>query len=157
MAVEEALVFYEDLQVGYRFSSQGRTVTEADIVNFAGLSGDYNSLHVDAEYGRQSIFGERVAHGLLGLAMASGLFNSTELHHKCRKSFIALLSIESWRFLVPIKINDTVHLEVEISGKKETSNPTRGVVVFKRMLVNQKGEIVQEGIVPMLMARRKAD
>jgi len=155
--LDELHLYYEDLKKGFRFSSPARTVTEADIVNFAGLSADYNPLHIDAEYGRKSIFGERVAHGLLGLVIASGLFTRTDLNFRCRKSLIALLSVDSWKFLGPIRIGDTVHLEVEVADKRVTSKPDRGVVVFRRILINQRGETVQEGNSTMLIYRRKAD
>lgn len=150
----ESALYFEDFEVGARFSSSARTVTEADIVNFAGVSGDYNALHVDAEYAKKSIFGERVAHGLLGLVIASGLFTGTDLNARCGKSLLALLGIESWKFKRPLKIGDTVHLEIEVSGKRETSRPDRGVVAFRRMLVNQRGDIVQEGEMPMLMLKK---
>ncbi|MFZ5631503.1 MAG: MaoC/PaaZ C-terminal domain-containing protein [Bacillota bacterium] len=152
----EPALYFEDLEVGARFSSSARTVTEADIVNFAGVSGDYNALHVDAEYAKNSIFGERVAHGLLGLVIASGLFTGTDLNARCSKSLLALLGIDSWKFKGPLKIGDTVHLEIEVADKRETSRPDRGVVVFRRILVNQRGEVVQEGQWPMLILKKNS-
>ncbi|MEH6944876.1 MaoC/PaaZ C-terminal domain-containing protein [Bacillus sp. JJ722] len=150
---EEAL-YFEDFKVGEIFSSPARTITEADIVNFAGLSGDYNALHVDEVYAKQSIFGERVAHGLLGLTIASGLFTRTDLNRRMSSTLLALLGINSWSFIKPIRIGDTIHLEVEIISKKETSNNERGIVNFKRKVVNQKAELIQEGITPMLIMRK---
>lgn len=148
--------YFEDLEVGTVFSTPGRTVTEADIVNFAGLSADYNPLHVDAEYCKENtIFGERVAHGLLGLVISSGLFTRSDLNYRIRETTLALLGINSWMFKGPIRIGDTIHVDVEIVGKRETGKADRGVVVFKRKLVNQRGEVVQEGEMPMLIARKK--
>lgn len=147
-------LFYEDFQVGDKFLSPSRTVTETDIVNFAGLSGDYNLLHIDKGYAEQSIFQERIAHGLLGLSIASGLFTRTELNQRMSKNLIALLELKSWKFLKPIKINDTIHLEIEIVEKRETRNESRGIVNFNRRIINQNGVIVQEGITPMMIARK---
>lgn len=147
--------YFEDLEVGSTYLSPGRTVTETDIVIFAGLSADYNMLHTDAEYSKNTVFGERIAHGLLGLAIASGLFTRTELNRRLKETVIAMLGINSWRFTAPIKIGDTVHLEIEITSKKETSKPDRGVVAFKRRLINQRGEVVQEGEIPLMIKRKK--
>ncbi|RJQ29952.1 MAG: acyl dehydratase [Peptococcaceae bacterium] len=155
MLKEPERYFFEDLAIGDKVVSPGRTVTEADIVVFAGLSADYMPLHTDAEFSKKSIFGERVAHGLLGLIIASGLFTRTELSAGMRETALALLGINSWRFLGPIKIGDTVHVEVEVAEKRETSNPGRGIVTFKRRLINQRGEIVQEGETPMMLRRKE--
>ncbi len=148
--------YFEDLEEGEVFISAGRTVTEADIVNFAGLSGDYNPLHVDAEFAKSSIFGERVAHGLLGMIIASGLFTRTELALGMRETGLAFLGIRDWQFKGPIKIGDTVHLEAEIVNKRETSHSERGVITIRRKLVNQRGEVIQEGETGMLIHRRPA-
>jgi acyl dehydratase len=98
-------IFFEDLQLGQEFTSPGRTVTEADIVIFAGLSGDYNVLHTDAEHMKASIFGERIAHGLLGLSIQHGLAARGE-----PAAAHGLLSGLKWKFKGPIKIGDTVHV-----------------------------------------------
>jgi acyl dehydratase len=155
MTQEAGKYYFEDLELGSVFSSPGRTVTETDIVIFAGLSADYNMLHTDAEYSKNTVFGERIAHGLLGLAIASGLFTRTELNRMLNETVIAMLGINSWRFTAPIKIGDTVHLEIEITSKKETSKPDRGVVAFKRRLINQRGEVVQEGEIPLMIKRKE--
>lgn len=157
MVKEPPKYYFEDLEIGDKVVSPGRTVTEADIVMFAGLSADYMPLHTDAEFSKTSIFGERVAHGLLGLIIASGLFTRTELSAGMRETALALLGINSWKFLGPIKIGDTVHVEVEVAGKRETSNPERGIIIFKRRLVNQRGEVVQEGEMPMMLRRRRKE
>ncbi|MFF2528007.1 MaoC/PaaZ C-terminal domain-containing protein [Brevibacillus sp. NPDC058079] len=152
--MSEQILYFEDFEVGTCFTSPARTITEADVVNFAGLSGDYNALHVDAEYAKSTIYGERIAHGLLGLAVSSGLFTRTELNRRIAPSLLALLGIQSWRFLGPLKIGDTIHLEVEIVEKEQTSKPDRGIVYFKRKMLNQRGEVVQEGTTPMLIRRK---
>ncbi|ARJ37914.1 acyl dehydratase [Sporosarcina sp. P21c] len=153
--MEDNGLFYEDFQIGDKFLSPSRTITETDVVNFAGLSGDYNLLHVDREYAKNTVFQERIAHGLLGLSISSGLFTRTELNRRMSKNLIALLGLESWKFLAPIKINDTINLEIEIVEMKETSKKDRGIVKFVRKIINQNGMVVQEGVTPMMIARRQ--
>lgn len=151
--MSEETLYFDDFEVGESFLSPARTITEADVVNFAGLSGDYNALHVDDEYAKNTIFGERVAHGLLGLTISSGLFTRTDLNRRMTPSLLALLGLNSWKFMGPIKMGDTIHLEIEIQNKEVTSKPDRGIVYFKRKVINQKGELIQEGITPMLILR----
>lgn len=134
-------LYFEEFEVGWEVTSPGRTVTETDIVLFAGLSGDYNQLHTDAEFAKGTPFGQRVAHGLLGLAMAEGLV--------CRLGFIegtaeAFLSL-AWKFKAPIFIGDTISLRAKVTRKKALGRLGGGVVVLDMALVNQRGEKVQEG------------
>jgi acyl dehydratase len=141
--------YFEDIPVGERYTSPGRTVTEADIVLFAGLSGDYNVLHTDAEYMKSSFFGERIAHGLLGLSIQHGLLGRS-LPATAGEQFVAL----KWRFKGPIKIGDTVHVEARVTGKRDSDKPDRGVVTLERRIVNQLGEVVQEGETEHLVERQ---
>ena len=143
-------VFFEELSVGQEFTSPGRTVTEADIVIFAGLSGDYNVLHTDAEHMKASIFGERIAHGLLGLGIQQGLASRGE-----PAAAHGHLSALKWKFKGPIKIGDTVHVLSRIAGKRDGPDAGRGLVTVERRLVNQRGEVVQEGETEHLVERRK--
>jgi acyl dehydratase len=142
--------YFEEIQVGIEYVSPGRTVTEADIVAFAGLSGDYNVLHTDAEFMRTSIFGERIAHGLLGLAIQSGLGARATSRPFATIAFLGL----RWRFKGPIKIGDTIKVRVKVSDKRETSKPDRGIVVLQRSVTNQRGEVVQEGETDIMVERR---
>jgi acyl dehydratase len=142
--------YFEEIQVGSEYVSPGRTVTEADIVAFAGLSGDYNVLHTDAEFMRTSIFGERIAHGLLGLAIQSGLGARATSRPFATIAFLGL----RWRFKGPIKIGDTIKVRVKVSDKRETSKPDRGIVVLQRSVTNQRGEVVQEGETDIMVERR---
>jgi len=144
-------VFFEELSVGQEFTSPGRTVTEADIVIFAGLSGDYNVLHTDAEHMKASIFGERIAHGLLGLAIQQGLASRGE-----PAAAHGHLSALKWKFKGPIKIGDTVHVLSRIAGKRDGPDAGRGLVTVERRLVNQRGEVVQEGETEHVVERRKS-
>jgi len=143
--------WFEEIEVGEEYESPGRTVTEADIVIFAGLSGDYNILHTDAEHMKSSIFGERIAHGLLGLAIQSGLFTRTGIPY-------ATLGVGTlrWKFKGPIKIGDTIRLRAKVSAKKESDKPDRGVVTVDRQVLNQRGEVVQEGETELVVERRPA-
>jgi acyl dehydratase len=143
-------VFFEDLRIGQEFTSPGRTVTEADIVIFAGLSGDYNVLHTDAEHMKASIFGERIAHGLLGLGIQQGLAARGE-----PAAAHGLLSSLKWKFKGPIKIGDTVHVLSRIAGKRDGPDAGRGLVTVERRLINQRGEVVQEGETEHVVERRK--
>lgn len=135
-------IFFEDLEVGKEFVSPARTVTETDIVNFAGLSGDFNVIHTDAELTKMTPFGQRIAHGLLGLSIASGLAArkpGAEQH-----LIVAFLGM-TWDFRKPVFINDTIHLEEIVADKRETSKPGLGVVTYAVKVVNQRGEVCQEG------------
>src|SRR5205814_6575185 len=105
----DARRYFDDIQVGEEYESPGRTVTETDIVLFAGLSGDYNVLHTDAEFMKTSLFGERIAHGLLGLAIQSGLFSRATQAY----ATIAFVGLR-WKFKSPIKIGDTIHLQARV-------------------------------------------
>jgi len=141
--------FFDDIQVGEEYESPGRTVTETDIVIFAGLSGDYNILHTDAEYMKSSIFGERIAHGLLGLAIQSGLFSRSGIPY-------ATLGFGTlrWKFKGPIKIGDTIRVRAKVADKKESDKPDRGVVTVERQILNQRNEVVQEGETELVVERR---
>ncbi len=146
-------LYYEDMQPGMTWTTPGRTVTEADIVNFAGVSGDFNWIHIDAQATKESPFGERIAHGLLvlsmvtGLRMQSGLFTGTVL---------AFLGIEQWAFKKIVKIGETIHAEVGVEEARETSKPDRGIVKQRVTIKNQDGDVVQEGLFVTMMKRRAA-
>lgn len=133
--------YFEEFEVGDQVVSHGRTVTEADIVAFAALSGDYNQLHTDAEYAKDTIFGERIAHGLLGLSIASGLAARLGFIEGTAEAFRGL----NWKFRGPIKIGDTIHIEAQVARKKEIQRLGGGIIVFDVAVVNQRDETVQKG------------
>jgi acyl dehydratase len=133
--------FFEELTAGDTIESPGRTISEADIVQFAELTGDYNPLHTDAEYAKQMMFGERVAHGLLGLSIASGLAWRTGLLEGTAEALTAI----DWKFRGPIMIGDTIRLLAEVAKKKEMSSLGGGFVTFNTTLLNQRDETVQKG------------
>lgn len=140
-------LYFEELEPGMTMSSPGRTVTETDIVNFCGLSGDFNQLHSNEEFARQDRFGKRIGHGLLGLAMATGLASRLGFMEGTTQ---ALLGME-WKFKAPLYIGDTIHVEATIRQRREVKRLGGGVVVFDIQIVNQDGIAVQEGQWTLLM------
>lgn len=146
-------LYYEELEIGREYVSPGRTITESDVVQFAGLSGDYNPIHTDAEFSRDSAFGERIAHGLLGVAVISGLSARTGIFDGTAIAFLGL----TWEFTGPIRLGDTVHLRMVVADKRETSKPDRGIVDRRMTLVNQSGDTVQEGVFKLMIKRRPRD
>ena len=142
-------LWFEDLEVGEEYHSPGRTVTEADIVIFAGVSGDYNVLHTDAEHMKSSLFGERIAHGLLVLSIQQGLLERTR-PARARERLVGL----KWKFKGPVRIGDTLHVRGRIATKRDGDQPQWGVVTMQRDVVNQLGEIVQSGETEHLVGRR---
>ena len=123
---------YADLHVGMAFRSPGRTITDADLVGFAGLTGDFSELHTSDVYAKSSQFGRRVAHGLLGLAYAHGLMwpRTGEL----RETAIAFLGISDWKFVGPIFIGDTIFVNYQISELRDSkSRPTQAIASFRRI------------------------
>lgn len=141
--------YFEEIEVGEEYESPGRTVTETDIVLFAGLSGDYNVLHTDAELMKGSIFGERIAHGLLGLAIQAGLLGRATQAY-ATLAFVGL----RWKFKGPIKIGDTIRVRARVAAKRETAKPDRGLISLERKVLNQRDEVVQEGETDLMVERR---
>ena len=146
-------IYFDDLSVGDSWKSPGRTITESDIVNFAGLSGDFVQLHTDAEFCKDTHFGKRIAHGLLGLSIASGLATRTDLVGGISTTVIALLGLD-WKFKGPIFIDDTIHVVLEVIETRNTSKDDRGIILLLRSVVNQHGDIVQQGETPLMIRRR---
>ena len=133
--------FFEDYTVGERFISPARTITEADITMYAAMTGDWHPLHTDAEFAKNFFFGERIAHGMLILAVGSALIFRLGPNVALPKSFIAFYGMDSVRFVGPVKIGDTIHCEVEITELKEKNN-LHGVIVAKNFIKNQRNEDV---------------
>ena len=144
-------LYFEDFRVGQKFVSKARTLTEADIVNFAGLSWDHNQLHTDAQYAGQTQYGKRIAHGLLGVVTHAGLtYQLTE------DSILALLEI-NWKFHLPIYIDDTIHVEQKVKDLRESSTADRGILTFEKEVKNQKNKVVQTGTTTILLAKRRQE
>lgn len=143
---------YADLRVGLSFRSPGRTITDADVVAFAGLTGDYSELHTSDVYAKASQFGRRVAHGMLGLAYAHGLMwpRTGEL----RETAVAFLGIDGWKFVAPIFIGDTIFVNYRIAELRDSkSRPTQAIATFDVELVNQEGTVVQKGRKALLVSK----
>lgn len=143
--------YYEDLLVGEEFESPGRTITEADIVNFSAISGDWSPVHTDEEYCKGTPYKTRIAHGLLGLAAVEGLKQRIPAFADVR--YMASL-YWNYKFTGPILIGDTIRIRVKIASKRETKKPDRGIVVEYITMVNQRGEIVQEGEHGLMVLRK---
>lgn len=141
-------LYFDDFHVGQQFVSKARTLAEADIVNFAGLSWDHNQLHTDAEYAGQTPYGKRIAHGLLGVVAHAGLtYQLTE------DSILALLEL-NWKFHLPIYIGDTVRVEQTVKYLRESSTGDRGILTFEKEVKNQTNDVVQTGTTTILLAKR---
>lgn len=143
---------YEDLHVGMTFRSPGRTITDADLVAFSGLTGDYSELHTSDVYARNSAFGRRVAHGMLGLAYAHGLMwaRTGEL----RETAVAFLGIGDWRFVAPIFVGDTIFVDYRLAELRDSrSKPTQAIATFDVDVVNQDGKVVQRGRKMLLVSK----
>jgi len=135
-------LYFEEFNIGDEVTSVGRTITEADIVAFAALTGDWNQIHTDAEYARNTPFGERIAHGLLGLSVASGL--AVRLGFM-EDTVIAFMEIGEWQFRAPIRIGDTIRLRATVQETRPMRRLGGGYVTFKVALLNQRDETVQRG------------
>ena len=143
---------YDDLFVGMQFRSPGRTITDADVVGFAGLTGDFSELHTSDVYARSSEFGQRVAHGMLGLAYAHGLMwaRTGEL----RETAIAFLGISDWKFVGPIYIGDTIFVNYALAELRDSrSRPSQAIASFDVEVVTQDGKIVQSGRKALLVSK----
>ena len=135
-------LYFEEYEVGQSITSQGRTVTEADVVAFAALSGDWNPMHTDAEFASEHPFGQRVAHGLLVLSIASGL--AVRLGF-LEETALAFREIGDWKFSLPVYFGDTVRVRATVLETKPMRRLGGGLVTPKVQILNQDGKIVQRG------------
>jgi len=143
---------FEDLHEGMTFRSPGRTITEADLMSFAGLTGDHSELHTSDVYARSSQFGQKVAHGMLGLAYAHGLMwaRTGEL----RETAIAFLGISDWKFVGPIFVGDTIFVNYVLAELRDSrSRPTQAIANFDVQVVKQDGTVVQSGRKALLVSK----
>ncbi len=144
-------MWFEEFEAGQKIISTGRTITEGDIVTFAGLSGDYNQMHTDGEFAKTTPFGQRVAHGLLGLSIASGLAMRTGV---LEGTVIAFREINNWKFSSPIFIGDTVHAELTILETKPIPRIGGGSLTIEIALKNQRDEVTMKGTWTALVANK---
>ncbi|MFN8636102.1 MAG: MaoC/PaaZ C-terminal domain-containing protein [Chloroflexota bacterium] len=145
--------YFEDFAVGEVLVTSRRTITEADIVSFAGLSGDFNPLHTDEVYGQSTPFGGRIAHGMLVVSVGTGLVNQTGWFVG---TTLALLEITR-KFVGVVKPGDTIHLTMEVVSARESSRGDRGIVTFSIRIVNQRDETVIEGQEVVMLRRRPTE
>jgi acyl dehydratase len=135
-------LWFEEFTVGQHFVTSARTLTETDIVSFAGLSGDYNQIHTDSEFASRTPFGQRVAHGLLVLSIASGLAMRSGV---LEGTVIAFREINSWKFTSPVFIGDTIHAELNIIQTKSIPRIHGGSLIIEIVVKNQHNEVTMKG------------
>ena len=146
-------LYFEEFEPGQSITSMGRTITEADVVGFAALTGDWTTIHTDAEYAARQPFGQRVAHGLLGLSVASAL--ATRLGF-IEETVLAFREIGSWKFSLPIYFGDTIHMRATVTETKPMRRLGGGLVVYKVEILNQDDKVVQRGTWSLLIKSREA-
>lgn len=144
-------LYFDDFEVGMEFDTEERTVTEADVVNFAGLSGDFSALHMSREAGKKSIFSQNLAHGLCTLSIVSGLIVGEGI----LKKTMAFLGIKDWQYKKPVFFGDTVHVKVLVASKRATSNGKGGVIAFDLVVINQQNQVVQQGQWSIMIEKRQ--
>lgn len=149
MAYNDYHLYMDDVEEGQSWISSARTITEADIVNFAGISGDFNPIHMDHEYARNTPYGKPIAHGLLTLAVTSGLsINSPPIRT------LAFVGIKDWQFLEPVFIGDTIHIRSTLLEKEVRSRGRRALLTWQCEVLNQQEKVLQRGITTTLVEGR---
>ena len=137
-------LYYEDIEVGDEFETATRTISEADVMQFAGLTGDFNELHTSRTFATDhTSFGERIAHGMLTLAIANGLYMCLGYFNN---STVAFLGIQDWKFLKPVFLGDTVRVRLTLKDKRLTKKGDRGVIYWQTDVINQSDEIIASGV-----------
>ncbi len=137
-------MYFEEAKIGMEWTTAGRTITETDVVNFSAMSGDWNPLHSDAEFAAKSMFGQRLAHGTLGLVVATGLTARLGI---IDGTAIAARGISDWKFKRPLFIGDTVHARVRLVEVQQVPRLGGGMVTLSIELINQRDEEVQAGCI----------
>jgi acyl dehydratase len=140
--------YFEELEIGAAFVTRSRTITETDVGFYAGFSWDYNPEHTDVEFAKRSIFEERIPHMLLSLVFANGLSASTSILRGTARGYLGM----TWRTLVVCRIGDTLHVRETILEKKDSPRPEVGLVTIGIEVINQRGEVVNQGTRTMLVA-----
>ena len=146
-------LYFEEFEEGIELETGGRTITEADVVNFAGVSGDYNSMHTNAAYAESTPFGQRVAHGMLGLSVATGLSYQMGFLEGTVLAFTGL----EWKFRKPVMIGDTIRVHVTVSKRREMKAAGGGFVTFDVKVLNQDDETVHKGEWTILVASQPSE
>jgi acyl dehydratase len=150
MSITPRGMYFEEFEVGLEIQTAARTITEADIVNFAGLSGDFNFIHTNAQAASETPFGQRVAHGMLVASIATGLSVQQGFIDGTTLAFREL----TWKFTKPVFIGDTVRVQVKVTDTKSMARLGGGLVTFEARVVNQKDDVVHKGEWKMLIKSR---
>ena len=145
-------MYFEEFEIGQEITTPARTITEADIVNFAGLSGDFNALHTDDVFARATPYQRRIAHGMLVLSVATGL---AARHGFIEGTTLAFREV-SWKFSAPVFIGDTIHLKATVKALKPMPKLGGGLVILSAAMINQAGQAVQRGEWRVLMKSQEA-
>lgn len=140
--------YFEEVQVGQERLSHARTITEADFVQFGSLTGDFNPLHFDAEFASETMFGQRIAHGMLVASYAIGLL--TQLGH-LERTVLAFRALEM-KFSAPVFMGDTIRVEMQVTEKKAARRMNGGWVTSEIRVRKQDGTVVQSGVITLLLA-----
>jgi 3-hydroxybutyryl-CoA dehydratase len=141
MVIQRGLYFEEYIN-GVTITSSGRTITEADVVAFAGLTGDWSRLHTDAVYAAQTPFGQRIAHGLLGLSIATSLALRMGF---LEETLLAFREINNWKFVLPIFLGDTIHMQAKVHETRPVPRMNGGMVILDIEVLNQDDKVIQRG------------
>jgi len=144
--------YFEDFNEGQTFVSGGRTITETDLTMFSMISGDWNPIHADMEFAKSTRFGQRVVHGVLGMAVSTGMMHEMGIFHD---SVIAMLGYRNWNFLGPLLVNDTIHLKLTILSTELGKSGNSGKIARRFQLINQRDEVVQDGQSDVLVLTRQ--
>ncbi len=144
-------LYFDDVEIAQEWESLGRTITETDIVNFAGLSGDFNPIHIDHAFAASTPFRRPIAHGLLVFSVASGL----GLHSPPMRT-LAFLDIREWHFRGPVFAGDTLRALSKVLNKEVRGRGRRGEITWQRQIINQERKVVQEGVTVTLVEGRAA-
>jgi len=146
-------LFFEEFSVGQKVVTVGRTLSESSIFDFAGVTGDFTQIHTDAEFARGTPFGQRIAHGLLGLSIGVGLLMRTGV---LEGTVLAFREINEWKFVKPIFIGDTLHAQFEVTEVKALPRIGAGSVTALVQVLNQSGEVCQKGSLNLLVMNKPA-
>ena len=144
--------YFDDLEIGEETTTMGRTVTEADIINFAGLTGDFHELHTNAEYAAKTMFKQRIAHGALIFSMATGLSVRSGGRSE---AVLAFYGVDRLRFVRPTFIGDTIHVRQKVEALSKRDD-TSGLVTMLNEVINQRGEVVVSYLAKVLLKCRPA-
>jgi acyl dehydratase len=143
--------YLDQFLLGETHTTPSRTITEADVATFAGVTGDYNEIHMSEEYAKKSLIGKRIAHGLLLLSISHGLLSRLDM---IDGTGIGFAEIENWKFKSPVFFNDTVHVKVTVTEiKNSRTKLDRGILKLFLQIINQRDEVVQEGTKVLMMQR----